>query len=146
MQIKENQVNALKHFGRGFLVFAVKRHDGQARFLVLAAVYLRACINRATETMLRRVNLLDVNAQRKQRVHQMRFSNNARLVADHTNSFSSQKWKVIIQLHGSGNIVFLVNNNKLRGYQIGWLLRFDSVVWLVVHLEDLGLGWRKESA
>ena len=69
----------------------------------------------------------------------MRLAHYARLVADNANPFSLDKWQVIIHLHGSGNIMFLVDESELRRYQTGWFLRFDSIAWLVVQLENLGL-------
>ena len=52
----------MKHFGRWLLVFAVERHDGQARFLVLAAVHLGAGVGLAAKTVFWRVDFSDVDA------------------------------------------------------------------------------------
>ena len=61
LQVEENQVDALQHFGRGLLVFAVERHDGQACLLVFSAVPLGSGVGGATEAMLGREDLPHVD-------------------------------------------------------------------------------------
>ena len=61
----------------------------------------------------------------------MRFANDTRLVTDDANAFAFQKWQIVIELYGGRDVVLLVD---------------ELQAWFIVHLEDLGVGLRQESA
>ena len=53
----------MQHFGGRLLVFAVERDDWQTCLLIFAAIDLGTGIGSATETVLRRVDFSNINAQ-----------------------------------------------------------------------------------
>ena len=115
----------MEHLGRWLFVFAVERDNGQASFLVLTAVHLGTSIGGTTETMFGRIDFSHVDAQRQQGVHQMRFANDTRLVADDAHAFAFDKRQIVFRVHGGTDVMRLVDEGQIR---------------FVVCLEYLGLS------
>ena len=115
----------MEHLGRWLFVFAVERDNGQASFLVLTAVHLGTSIGGTTETMFGCIDFSHVDAQRKQGVHQMRFANDTRLVADDAHAFAFDIGHIVFRAHGGTDVMRLVDEGQIR---------------FVVCLEYLGLS------